>query len=407
LNCFNLIRHNRVLKKVQCSDALFMNILIVTRRYPPYGGGVENQSARVADTLALRGHTVTVLTGHQSDREALKTDPEKEQNKPKVIYLYDPPHRVIGTFVFLFHLTLKMLLSCRKTGVVLTYFINETSFVAILCARLIRVPAWAYPSAVGKYGNLEIIRRRWYGSLCIRAFRSVDKVICQSSSFFEELLLNNLEKHQLSIISNIASPDFFALGEKREEDFQNTLALAKILWCGRLSPEKNPLLVIEAAKLTQSRQMNVLFEIAGGGGALNATIESAIQANPEIARLIIFHPNPLDVKPFFERADIYILTSDEDAMPLVIIEAMAAGIPIIATNVGGIPEMIENEKTGLLIPPGDAEALLIAIHRLCESEKLRNKLRQNAAQYARAKHHPNEIAEQYEKLFDETVGKPK
>lgn len=81
---------------------------------------------------------------------------------------------------------------------------------------------------------------------------------------------------------------------------------------------------------------------------------------------------------YLKAADIFILASRSEALPYVVLEACSAGVPTIATRVGGIPEIIENEKSGLLIPPLDNRALENAIKRLILDENLRASLQNGA-----------------------------
>lgn len=81
-----------------------------------------------------------------------------------------------------------------------------------------------------------------------------------------------------------------------------------------------------------------------------------------------------DVPYDYSRADIFITTSVSDGTPVSVLEAMASGLACIATAVGGIPEWVENEKTGLLIPPGSPDAVAEALHTLAADPALRSRL---------------------------------
>src|SRR5262249_47319339 len=81
-------------------------------------------------------------------------------------------------------------------------------------------------------------------------------------------------------------------------------------------------------------------------------------------------------------ASIFVLASCEEGLPLALLEAMAAGLPIIATNVGGIPSVVDHGQQGLLVEPNDSQSLAEAIHVLMDSRELNKALRVNAAQRA-------------------------
>ena len=85
-----------------------------------------------------------------------------------------------------------------------------------------------------------------------------------------------------------------------------------------------------------------------------------------------------DMGTWFASANLLIHPSYKEGLGSVILEAMAAGLPVIASNTGGIPDIIENEKTGLLIEPGNAQELADAIERLANDQSLREQLLSDA-----------------------------
>jgi glycosyltransferase involved in cell wall biosynthesis len=89
-----------------------------------------------------------------------------------------------------------------------------------------------------------------------------------------------------------------------------------------------------------------------------------------------------DVDVLLPECDIFALASDWEGMPMAILEAMAAGLPVAATATGGVPELIEQEITGLLAPPGNTQALADALARLAQDPDLRRALGRAAREQA-------------------------
>jgi glycosyltransferase involved in cell wall biosynthesis len=129
----------------------------------------------------------------------------------------------------------------------------------------------------------------------------------------------------------------------------------EILFVGRLSPEKGISELVEA-----TRGLNL---VVAGDGPLRSLVPSALGFVPheEVQRLLA-------------RAAVVVLPSHQEGLPMVLLEAMAHGRSVVATPVGGTPSLVEDGRTGLLVPKGDARALREAIERLLADADLRKRL---------------------------------
>jgi len=101
---------------------------------------------------------------------------------------------------------------------------------------------------------------------------------------------------------------------------------------------------------------------------------------------VTYQKDPRIVARYYQAADVYVHAARVEVWGLTITEALACGIPVVATAIGGIPEQVEDGKTGFLVAPGDAEAMATAIARVLTNQALRNQLGQNAAQVARERY---------------------
>ncbi len=97
------------------------------------------------------------------------------------------------------------------------------------------------------------------------------------------------------------------------------------------------------------------------------SLHTSLQDLPSNARYVGWL-NPSGLEAYYRSAEIIVMPSRWEGLPLVAIEAMRAGLPIIASNVGGLPEIVENGETGLLIPPNDVDALVEAIRDLTSEQ---------------------------------------
>jgi glycosyltransferase involved in cell wall biosynthesis len=109
-----------------------------------------------------------------------------------------------------------------------------------------------------------------------------------------------------------------------------------------------------------------------GDGPLRTELERLIRSRGLTGRVFLAGDRPhTEVPEWMRAADVFVLASHNEGLPNVVLEAMACGRAVVATTVGGVPEAVEDEVTGILVPPDDQEHLGQAIRRLLDSEALR------------------------------------
>lgn len=139
---------------------------------------------------------------------------------------------------------------------------------------------------------------------------------------------------------------------------------------GRLHKEKGLDVFLEAASRILSALPDVRFVIVGSGPDRTALESRAKELG--VASKVAFVGERGDVKDLLRAMDLFALSSPEEGMPNVVLEAMAAALPVVATAVGGTPEVVVDQATGLLVPPGNSERLAGAIATmLAEPERMR------------------------------------
>jgi glycosyltransferase involved in cell wall biosynthesis len=104
-----------------------------------------------------------------------------------------------------------------------------------------------------------------------------------------------------------------------------------------------------------------------------------------------------------QASDVFLLTSLSEGMPLAVIEAMAAGLPVVATNVGGIAEVVDADRTGLLAPPGHADQLAEAVSRLAENVPLRRAMGQRGRERAHVAFGEERMIARYSAIYREML----
>ncbi len=174
--------------------------------------------------------------------------------------------------------------------------------------------------------------------------------------------------HKLHIVRCGVNPDLYSI---RKEPCN---PLPNILCVGRLVPAKGQHILLEACKLLKQQGLRFKVTIIGEGPD-SKSLEKFTEnfgLNDIVTFTGVLGQNT--VREYYDKADIFVLASFAEGVPVVLMEAMAKEIPVISTRITGIPELIEHEHDGLLATPGDAEDLACQIRKLLDNPELRHEL---------------------------------
>ena len=166
---------------------------------------------------------------------------------------------------------------------------------------------------------------------------------------------------------------------------------------GRLSPEKGHEVLVEALGMLRDERSNIHAAIAGEGPS-GWELDEQVRANGT-GRVVHLLGHRSDVPALLAAADMFALPSHREGLPLALLEAMASGLPVIATDVGGCREVIENGRNGILISPGSPEQMARAIKRLALDEGLRRALGYAARRTIEQRFSIDRMVRQVEELY--------
>jgi glycosyltransferase involved in cell wall biosynthesis len=166
---------------------------------------------------------------------------------------------------------------------------------------------------------------------------------------------------------------------------------------GRLSPEKGiPILLRAVTKLECDYDLRLVGSGQQQGQLEGLASELGVRHKVHFLGTISWGDALFEL---MRDSDILILPSHTEGLPLVLLEGMSQGLPVVASNVGGVPEIVRDEVTGLLFPVGDVDALAGAISRLVSDDPLRIKLRKNALGVARENTLDRQLCKMFVRLF--------
>ncbi len=145
------------------------------------------------------------------------------------------------------------------------------------------------------------------------------------------------------------------------------------------------------------KEMPAKLLLVGDGPEMNTVIQLVKQLGLE--KDVLFLGKQDNLSELYAICDLKLLLSEKESFGLVLIEAMACGVPCIGTDIGGIPEVIEHNKNGFIVPLHDIEHVACYALKLLKNEELLNEFRQNAIMTVKTKFHSSMIVEQYENLY--------
>jgi glycosyltransferase involved in cell wall biosynthesis len=179
-------------------------------------------------------------------------------------------------------------------------------------------------------------------------------------------------------------PAYFDLGSFLSKPPTPLPATPQAAWVGVLQRAKNPALLARAWRLLAQRMPDARLVVVGQG-PLQAEVDALASELPDSVRLVPW-VSPSEVARTLDESTLLTLTSTSEGLGRVILEAFARGRPVIAAKVGGVPDLVEDGRNGLLVPPDDPEALAAALERVLRDRPLAERLGHAAATDAEQVH---------------------
>ena len=228
----------------------------------------------------------------------------------------------------------------------------------------------------------------------LQAFRICDRVFCNSRAAADRLRQAKLPERKLEIIPNALPERFFVQSAAAIPRKPGMLRVGMI---ARMNDAvKNHTAFLRAAARVAKELPTVEFLLVGDG-PLRPRLE-AMTAELGIAQRVAFTGERHDIPAVLASMDVSALISSSESLSNVILESMAAGVPVVATAVGGNPELVKDGETGQLVPAGNENRLVEALLRLAGDTSLRQQYSQRGREFARS-FHVNVICRRYEQVY--------
>jgi glycosyltransferase involved in cell wall biosynthesis len=245
-----------------------------------------------------------------------------------------------------------------------------------------------------------------YNHLNRYSLRSADHVFVVCDAFSGEIRRLSVSPTRMSVRHNMVLPFLRTAAEdlaKVRERLKIPAGIPVLLCVGRLSKEKGHEDLVRAIAVVRQRAPAIDFRVVLlGEGPEHASIER-LSVQLGVRERIVFAGHHPDTATYYSLADVFILPSHSEGSPNALLEAMAAGVPTVATAVGGVPEIAVHEENALLVAKGDSVKMGEEIIRLLTDASLRARLVENSRQvterYTRESYRKN-VVEIYKKVLE-------
>lgn len=295
--------------------------------------------------------------------------------------------------------TLHKTMTARGEQHIHVHFANNAADVADLCTRFGRTlgrgpTTWSLalhgPSDLGAAQSIGLARKVASASL----------VTCISNDDLDRLirLQRSADPSKYQIVRmGVADPMLEGVLPPRRSAGREL----RVCFVGRLVEQKCPAILLSAvALLARSRSECQYFVNLVGDGPLRTQLEQQASALPANVRVEFAGAQPqAQVQAMLRDSDVFCLPSRREGLPVALMEALALGVPAVATRIFGVPELIEDQVTGLLVEPDDPEATADAMQRLLFDDDLRDRCRIEGRKRVATMHRSSANAEALGKLL--------
>ncbi len=354
-------------------NAPIKNVTMICHNYAPFpAGGQDRQAQGVAERLARQGWKMTVLT----KRRSKETKPREVVNEVSVRRLFNPLIPKIEGALFLANVFWGLLTGPRGQVIHLNQMYREI-LPALLVKRLRGTPIVICVSCGGAYGDIARLKVVPFGRWMLRLSRRADAVISLSDQITEELIEAGFVAERIAKIPNaVDTSRYLPSTHEERQHLRDELHLPQggplVIFTGRLHFQKAIDRLIRAWKEVAAAHPTANLLILGEGPE-EARLRQ-LTSDLELFNSIHFLGHIEGVLPYLRASDVFVLASLFEGVSLSMLEAMACGMPVVTTNIGGTREVIRDNVDGLLIGPDDVPGLAARLSQALTNPALRQQV---------------------------------
>jgi glycosyltransferase involved in cell wall biosynthesis len=382
-------------------------IVFVTRRFWPLLGGAETMIGNLAAALVNRGMKATILTACWEPHWPR----EIVHRSVRVVRLPQPPNRVVGTWCYMRELAGWLGRHRDEFNLVYVSQLKHDAYVAVRVGNRLRFPVILRATGAGGTGDCHWHKIGRCGYRIRRQVGRADALIAPSPAIEAELLAAGFAAERLvRLDSGVPIPESRTAARRKQAremiggsnaalslDDKSLLAV----YTGRLHAAKGLAHLIDAwATVVQQRPDARLWLV--GEGPEHAALERQIHSLRLVGRVTLVGSFD-SVEDMLLAADVFVLPSFEEGLSIALLEAMAIGMPVIASDISGNRRVVQDDLNGLLVPSGNSATLAQAIERVFTAPDWAAELGAAARRHVEEHYSLDRMVEEHLNLFRRLV----
>jgi glycosyltransferase involved in cell wall biosynthesis len=328
-----------------------VRLALVTRRYPPLIGGAEKVLSYLAPALAAEGAEVAVLTARAPGLAATE-EVAVAHGRLTIIRLATARVRFLGTWLYM--RSLRRWLARNPVDLIYVSMLKHDAYVAVAMGRRLGVPVVLRPEGAGGTGDLAWQAWGRFGRRIGRRCRQADAFVSISRAITAELTAAGYDPVRI-----VALPNGVPVPEPPWRPRPGWRAAPHAVFVGRLAAEKGLDTLVAAWPHVRARFPDARLTLIGEGPERPALVELVRRLG--LAGAVELPGPALDPTAALRAADLFVLPSREEGMSIALLEAMALGIPLVASAIAGNRRLVHDCHHGRLAPVDDPDAWAKAI----------------------------------------------
>lgn len=375
-----------------------LRILMLCPQYRPLVGGYERAAERLSAALVVRGHQVTVIA-ERRDARWPKQETIDGVSVRRLWCLYRPRFHIMTT---LFSFALYLLTRGRRFEVWHVHQYGLVAALAIALGNVLGRPVVLKLSSTEDYGLAQAAKSGRFTALLSYLFKRVAAIVTTTRETTSEAIAFGIPAERIHCLGNgVDTADFCPRDEQARAELKQQLGLGTcrvVLYVGRLSEEKNPDGLLQAWIMAlPSLPVNWKLVLVGDGAMRDAL--DAMLSEHGLENKVVLAGQQRNIEQWLGSVDIYVLSSRIEGLSNSLLEAMASGLPVVATRVSGVGELVEESGAGLGVAVGDMTGVAKALARLASDPGLRLRMGTVGRQVIVGRYAITAVAGQHEALY--------